>query len=337
MTTLHTLTYRGTAPQIGAPAHVGAGAAVLGRATIGAGARLGAGSVIRADGHYVRIGRDFRLGARGTVHIAHDLYPTHVGDGVSAGAGAVIHACDVGDRAWLGDGAIVLDGATVEAGAALAPGAVVFPRGRAQSGWWHEGAPAKPLRPLEPGELEALHAAARAAADGEAPAPGAARGAEGAMFVARGAVLRGRITCCAEVGIWYGCVLDAGAQSIAIGDRANIQDNTVLIARDGPVAVGAGSTLGHNVTATDAQVGAGALVGIGAVLAPGTVVADGAFVAAGARTEPGQHVEGGWLHGGVPCRPLKPLDAPKTALIAATVEMYVGYARDFAAAQAGKG
>ncbi len=328
-----TLSYRGTAPQIAAPVDAAPQAAVLGRATLGPGARLGAGSVIRADGHYVRVGRDFTLGPRGTVHIAHDLYPTHIGDGVSAGANAVIHACDVGDGAWLGEGAIVLDGATVEGGAALAPGAVVFPRGTAQAGWWHEGAPAKPVRPLEPGELDALHAAARAAPQGDASGTGDA--GSGALFTAATARLRGSIRCGVEVGIWYGCGLDAGGQAITIGDRANIQDNTVLIARDGPVTVGAGSTLGHNVTATDAQVGARALVGIGAVLAPGTVVADGAFVAAGARTVPGQHLDGGWLHGGAPCRPLKPLDAPKTALIAATVEMYVSYARDFAAAQAG--
>ena len=66
------LAYDGVSPRFAsAPAHAGAGAAVLGRATLGKSAWLGARSVIRADGHYIEIGDDFRLGARATVHIAH--------------------------------------------------------------------------------------------------------------------------------------------------------------------------------------------------------------------------------------------------------------------------
>ena len=53
--------------------------------------------MIRADGHYVRAGDDLTLGHGATIHIAHDVYPTIVGNGVTVGSNAVIHACEVQD------------------------------------------------------------------------------------------------------------------------------------------------------------------------------------------------------------------------------------------------
>src|SRR4051812_44394075 len=87
------LSYAGTSPTFAAPPAAAPDAAVLGRATIGARARLGAASVIRADGHFVRAGHDLWLGPRATVHIAHDVYPAIIGDRVSIGENAVVHAC----------------------------------------------------------------------------------------------------------------------------------------------------------------------------------------------------------------------------------------------------
>jgi carbonic anhydrase/acetyltransferase-like protein (isoleucine patch superfamily) len=159
------LPYGGVEPSFGgAPVHAGAGAAVLGRVTLGSRAWLGARAVVRGDGHYVEIGDDFRLGAGGTVHIAHDLYPTHIGAGVTAGRNSVIHACDVGDGCWIGRDVVILDGSRIGPGAALADGSLVFPRSELEGGWLYEGQPARPVRRLEAGELEALHARARAEA-----------------------------------------------------------------------------------------------------------------------------------------------------------------------------
>jgi carbonic anhydrase/acetyltransferase-like protein (isoleucine patch superfamily) len=53
----------------------GVGSAVLGRVTVGRNAWLGALSVMRADGHFVRVGDDFHLGPRSTLHINHEISP----------------------------------------------------------------------------------------------------------------------------------------------------------------------------------------------------------------------------------------------------------------------
>jgi carbonic anhydrase/acetyltransferase-like protein (isoleucine patch superfamily) len=48
-----------------------------------------------------------------------------IGDDVTVGHGAILHACTVGDACLIGMGAIVLDGARVERNAFVGAGAVV--------------------------------------------------------------------------------------------------------------------------------------------------------------------------------------------------------------------
>ena len=83
----YTLAYLGTLPVFATPPlHAGPGSAVLGRVTVGRNAWLGALSVMRADGHFVRVGDDFHVGPRSTLHINHEIFPCIVGDRVSVGA-----------------------------------------------------------------------------------------------------------------------------------------------------------------------------------------------------------------------------------------------------------
>jgi carbonic anhydrase/acetyltransferase-like protein (isoleucine patch superfamily) len=334
--TFFTLAYDGTSPRFASePAHVGAGAAVLGRATLGHAAWLGARSVIRADGHYVRIGNDFRLGARGTVHIAHGYLPTHIGNGVTAGPNSVIHACDVGDRCHIGRDVVILDGSQLGAGCALADGSIVFPRSVLEGGWLHEGAPARPVRRLEPAELAALHAASRAASDqaGDGAEWVAAYALSEPLFVAFSARLKGHIALEGDNGVWFGCDLDASAHEIHVGRNTNIQDNSSIVARRRAVTIGCETTIGHNVSMSDCSVGDRSLVGIGAVVAPGTMIGNDVLLAAGAHTVEGQVLEDNSFYAGRPARRMAALDDRKRMLIAGTWPTYCDYARKFAAAQ----
>lgn len=326
--------YMGTAPSFGGPvASAAPGAAVLGRATLGRDARLGPRSVIRADGHHVTAGDGLFLGEAATVHIAHDLFPAELGSGVTVGRNAVIHACTIGDRCWFGEDAVVLDGSVIGAGAAFGHGAVVFPGTTLDGGWLYEGVPARPVRALAPDDLAALHRETRAVAFGSGaldrpPTP------EGAIFVAATARLAGDIALSGGIGIWFGCVLDAGTRRIVVGEATNIQDNSILRAERADLRIGAFSTIGHNVAITDATVGDRSLIGIGAILAPGTVVGDDTLVAAGARTTPGQVLEPGAFYAGRPAVRRGPIDDRKRQIIAATSPTYRDYATRFAAEQA---
>jgi gamma-carbonic anhydrase len=331
------LPFAGTLPEFAAPpAYCGPGAAVLGRATIGRNARLGASSVIRADGHFVKVGDDFALGPRSTVHIVHDEIPAIVGDRVAVGENAVVHACTLGNDIVVEDGAVILDGSVVADRVVIDADAIVFPRSRLESGKLYAGMPARPVRDLRPGEIEErtarLHRMPSTAA---APAPALAEGdIHPSVFVARTARLKGRIVAAKDSSIWFGCELDANGGEIVIGENTNIQDNTVIRCRPGErFVVGANCTIGHNVTFEDCTIGARSLIGIGSVVAGGTVTGEDMFLAGGAHITPGQVLEGGYLWGKRPAVKMAPLDQAKRDLIALIVEQYCGYARSFAEAQ----
>ena len=317
------------------PVWCGRASTVIGMATLGTQAWLGDDSVIRADGQSVTIGDRFWLGHRSTVHIATRTLGTEVGDRVTVGRNAVVHACIVGSDVVIEDEVIVLDGAVVEDGVLIEAGATVFPRARLAAGFAYGGSPAKPLAPITALEL-AERAERLREASGETPQPPEADepDLEDSVFVARTARLRGRIALGAGSSVLFSCLLDAEVGSIVIGADTNIQDNSVLRSRGDGIVIGRDTSIAHNVRLSDCRIGARSLIGIGCVVAPGTVVADDVLLAGGATTDPGQLLEGGYLWGGRPARILAPLDADKRTLLRDIVEGYRVHGRVYREVQA---
>ena len=321
--------YNGTSPDIeGHLAFAGEGAVVLGRAKLGDGAWLGPWAVIRADGHDVVVGAGFHLGEHGTVHIAHDIYPAHIGTHVTAGAGAVIHACTVADDCVVDRGAVILDGSRIGAGAVIAAGSVVFPRTELDGGWLYAGCPAKPVGPVSASELADHHDRVRR--DRATALPGLASSPnQPDCFVAPTARVRGDVSTGNGVGIWYGCRLDAGAHRIVIGEGTNVQDNSFLTCEEASIEIGPDVTIGHNVTLSDCTIGANCLIGIGSVIAKGTVVEDDVLLAAGAQTEPGQTLTAGNVWAGRPARATRPMNPKFRGMLSEILPQYREYAERF--------
>jgi gamma-carbonic anhydrase len=334
------LTYAGQAPSIAAPIlHAGIGCAVLGRVTLGRNAWLGPLSVMRADGHFVKAGDDFHLGPRSTLHIAHEIFPCIVGDRVTVGENACVHACTVGSDVVVGDGSVILDGAIVEDNVAFEAGSTVFPGKRIAGGFLYAGSPAKPVRPLAAGEVAARREAivARHKSGKAPPRPRVAVTADSqihdSVFIASTATVKGRLVAASSSSIWFSNNFDAGKATISIGPRTNIQDNTVIRCTSGGVSIGRDATVGHNVTIRDSVIGDETLIGIGSVVEEGSIVGDRVLLAAAARTSPGQRLESGWLYGGSPARQMSRLDGGKHALIEMIIGQYCEYAQDFKAAE----
>lgn len=328
----HILTYDAITPTLAAPPLCGARVTLIGRLVMGADAVLGDRALIRADGHDITIGDAFTLGAGGTVHIAHGVYATHIGHRVSADAGAVIHACTVGDDCAIGAGVVILDASVIGAGVILEPGSLVFPGSTLAAGQRYGGQPAVALGAASAAEVAQRRAeiVARVAASLDRDGDQAACAHEYAQnFVASSAAIHGDVQLGAEASIFFSCTVDAGSNRIVIGAQANVQDNSVLRATTGDLMIGAGTTIGHNVTLESCLIGEGCLIGMGAHLAPGTVVDSDTVVAAGTRTEPGTHLTGGQLWGGVPLRILSALKPRHRTMIEETKHQYMLYAQDF--------
>ncbi len=331
-------------PSIPADARFGVHALIAGRATAGPGLVLGDYATVRADGESVTMGADVFLGVRATVHIAHDVYATHIGDSVSVGRYGLIHACTLGDGVVVGDAATVMDGAVVGAHALVLPGAMVPPRKTLAGGLVYAGSPAQPLRALEPGELARWHAALRAhrspepapATDlsPEAPAlPGSALRLThpGPVFVAATAHCGGALELADDASIYFACVVDAHDARIVLGRRTNVQDGSLLAASraSGDLVIGDDVTIGHNVRIGAGRIGHRALVGMSAIIADGVVVEDDACVGAGAFVESGTRVPSGWIWAGRPARPFRELRAAEREGFADIITVYAQYSATY--------
>lgn len=314
-----------------APRALGPGVAIAGRATVGRRATFGTLAAIRADGHHINLGDDYWMGHRSTIHIAHEVLPTEVGHNVTVGMNCTVHACTVGDNCVIEDNCYVLDGAVVGAGCIIAAGSVVFPRTELPAGHYCEGSPAKPLRTVTADQVTAARTRVQGLtlATTVTPRQGIPFVPNGTNYVAPTASLRGDIVLGEDVSVWFSCELVATRHAIHIGKGSNVQDNTVILAEEGPVRIGAGITIGHNVTIQSGEIGDRSLIGIGSVLAPGTVVEPDVLVAGGTLTLPGQRLTSGYMWAGRPARRLGELDAAKRQIIRYGGDHYVIYNRDY--------
>lgn len=113
MTTLERLDkYFKAAPQVHPEAYVSPHAVVMGDVKIGRDASVWPGVVLRADINSIEIGEASNIQDGTIVHLADD-FGVKVGDRVTVGHGAILHACEIGDETLVGMGATVLDGAKI--------------------------------------------------------------------------------------------------------------------------------------------------------------------------------------------------------------------------------
>jgi len=117
--------YRGRLPVVDPTAYIDQSAQVIGDVTIGAESSVWMNAVIRGDVNIVRIGARSNVQDAAVVHVMHAICPTHIGDDVTIGHGAVVHGCTIRDRVLIGMGAIVLNGAVIREDAIVAAGTLV--------------------------------------------------------------------------------------------------------------------------------------------------------------------------------------------------------------------
>lgn len=147
-------------PELADGAWVDEQALVVGQVTLGEGANVWPMAVLRGDVGKISVGARSNIQDGAVVHVTHDgTYTpggrdTVIGEDVTIGHSAVIHACTIHDQVLIGMNATVLDGAVVESQVLVAAGALVAPGKRLQSGYLYAGNPARQIRELTTGELD---------------------------------------------------------------------------------------------------------------------------------------------------------------------------------------
>ena len=148
--------FKGKKPILGDRVFIAEGAKVIGDVKIGDDSSVFYNAVIRADLAEIRIGKRTNIQDNATIHLSTGV-GVHVGDDVTVGHNAILHACDVDDHVLIGMGAILMDGAHIKSNCVVAAGAVVTQNKEFPERSLIVGAPAHVVRELTEEEIRKFH------------------------------------------------------------------------------------------------------------------------------------------------------------------------------------
>jgi carbonic anhydrase/acetyltransferase-like protein (isoleucine patch superfamily) len=147
-------------PALGKSVYIAAGAVVVGDVKLGDYSSVWFNAVLRGDINRIIVGRRTNIQDNAVLHLA-DHLPCIVGDSVTIGHSAIVHACTVEDGVLVGMGSTILDGAVIGEGSIIGARALVTQGQRIPPGSLVLGAPAKVTRALSRSERAELKELAR--------------------------------------------------------------------------------------------------------------------------------------------------------------------------------
>lgn len=143
--------FLGQTPRIAPSAFVAPHTFIVGDVEVGEQASIWPCCSLRGDIAPIRIGAHSNVQDGSVVHVADDL-PAIIGEWVTIGHKAIVHACTIEDEVLVGMGAIILDGAHIGARSIIGANATVTPGTVIPPGSMVMGSPAKVKRALTPEE-----------------------------------------------------------------------------------------------------------------------------------------------------------------------------------------
>jgi len=134
-----------------------------------------------------------------------------------------------------------------------------------------------------------------------------------------------------EASIWCNCTIRGDIYHIRIGDRANVQDNSVIHVRNGthPTILEQEVTIGHSVTLHGCYVERGCLIGIGSILLDDVRVGADSLVAAGSLLSPGTVIPPRSLVMGFPAKVKRELTDEEVIGLEVFWKNYVQYTHEY--------
>jgi len=155
------LPFKGVYPKISDKAFIAPGAVIIGDVEIGDYSSIWPNVVVRGDVNYIRIGKRTNIQDGTVVHVTRNSIAgggengaTLIGDNVTIGHNAMLHACKLRDACFVGMAATIIDGATVKTGGFVAAGAMVTSNKIVGGGELWAGNPAKMLREMRQPEKD---------------------------------------------------------------------------------------------------------------------------------------------------------------------------------------
>lgn len=152
--------YQGNYPEIDSSCFIADDATIIGNVELKKNVSIWYGTVIRGDENYISIGENTNIQDNCTIHINDDK-PTIIGDNVTVGHGAIVHACTIGNCVLVGMGSIILDNAEIGDNVIIGAGSIIPPGKKIPSNTMVIGSPGKIIRELTEEDRVSLKAIAQ--------------------------------------------------------------------------------------------------------------------------------------------------------------------------------
>ncbi len=142
-------------PRLGIGVYIAKGAIVVGDVSLGDHSSVWYNAVLRGDINKIVVGHHSNIQDNAVLHLADD-FPCILGNHVTVGHSAVVHACKVGDEVLVGMGAVILDGAEIGEQSIVGARSLVTQGTKVPPGSMVLGSPAKVVRQLSEKERSGL-------------------------------------------------------------------------------------------------------------------------------------------------------------------------------------
>ena len=155
---------------------------------------------------------------------------------------------------------------------------------------------------------------------------------QGEYWIAPTATVLGDVILLKDASVWFGVVIRGDNDPITIGERSNIQDNSVLHTDEGvPLTIGADVTVGHKAMLHGCTVGDNSLIGIGATVLNRAVIGRNCIIGAHALIPEGKVIPDNSLVVGAPGRVIRTLGEAESGFLKASAAHYVANWKRYAA------
>ena len=153
----------------------------------------------------------------------------------------------------------------------------------------------------------------------------------GSCYISESVDLIGDVTLGENVSLWFGAVVRGDMHFITIGNRSNIQDNSVVhVTTDvSPTRIGSEVTIGHNAIIHGATIEDRCLIGMGAIIMDNAVVGEGSIVGAGAVVPPNMIIPPRSLVVGLPAKIVRQTTDEELEMIIGRAQHYIDFSQKY--------
>jgi carbonic anhydrase/acetyltransferase-like protein (isoleucine patch superfamily) len=144
----------------------------------------------------------------------------------------------------------------------------------------------------------------------------------GDVYIAESAVVEGDVELGTDTNVWHHCTIRGDVAPVRVGQRVNIQENSILhVDYDVPLMIADEVLIGHCGVIHCSSIGRGTMIGIGARVLDHCEIGEDCIIAAGAIVTPDTVIPDGSVVMGIPGKVVRQIRDEEREYISARFAM----------------